>query len=180
MVDALTIPSGGDSEVSGQLLTLVYDELRQLAAHKLAKEAPGQTLQATALVNEAWLRLVTRGTQKFANRAHFFSVAAEAMRWILIDRARRKRAQRHGGTFERVSIEGLDLATSESDDQLLALHEALERFAQTHPVQTELVKLRYFAGLTIEEASTLLGISVSTAKNYWVFARAWLFNEINK
>lgn len=178
-----SIPCNGendDSAFAGQLLSLVYDELRRLAAYKLAQEAPGQTLQPTALVNEAWLRLVASGTPKFENRSHFFSVAAEAMRRILIDRARRKRAQRHGGEFERVEFDGLDLAAPDPDDQMLAVHEALERLAELHPIQAELVKLRYFAGLTNEETAQLLGISVSTAKNYWSFSRAWLFREIQE
>ena len=176
-----SISSDGDSiqsDSASQLLSLVYDELRRLAAYKLSQEAPGQTLQPTALVNEAWLRLVASGTPQFENRAHFFSAAAEAMRRILIDQARRKRTQRHGGELERVAFDGLDLAVPDADEQLLAVHEALDRFAQLHPAQAELVKLRYFAGLTNEEAAELLGISVSTAKNYWSFSRAWLFHEI--
>jgi RNA polymerase sigma factor (TIGR02999 family) len=179
MADSVSIPDeGGDPMVAGRLLELVYDELRRLAAAKLAREAPGQTLQPTALVNEAWLRLVSNGTPAFENRGHFFSLAAEAMRRILIDRARRKQAQRHGGEFERVDFDGLDIAAPDPDDQLLAVHDALEKFAEAHPVQAELVKMRYFAGLTVEEAAQLLEISVSTAKNYWNFSRAWLFNEI--
>jgi RNA polymerase sigma factor (TIGR02999 family) len=168
----------GDTQAAGQLLTLVYDELRKLAAFKMSQEAPGQTLQPTALVHEVWLRLVGAGDRKFENRAHFFSVAAEAMRRILIDRVRRKRAQRHGGGCERVELEGLDIAAPDPDDELLAVHEALEKLASEHPRQAELVKLRYFAGMTNEEAASLLRISVSTAKADWVFARAWLFDEI--
>ena len=171
-------PDGGDPPAAAELLALVYDELRRLAAHKLSHEAPGHTLQPTALVNEAWLRLVTGDTPKFANRAHFFSLAAEAMRRILIDRARRKQAQRRGGNFERVEFDGLEIAAPGPDDQLLAVNEALDRFAKTYPVQAELVKLRYFTGLTIEETAQILEISVSTAKNYWSFSRAWLFKEI--
>lgn len=170
----------GDPQAAEHLLTLVYDELRRLAAYKLAKEAPGQTLQPTALVNEAWLRLVSGGTPKFENRTHFFAIAAEAMRRILIDRARRKRAQRHGGENQRVDFEGLDVAAPDTDDQLLAVNEALHKFAASFPVQAELVKLRYFVGLTLEEASQLLEISVSTGKNYWSFSRAWLFREIHR
>jgi RNA polymerase sigma factor (TIGR02999 family) len=168
----------GDTQATEQLLTLVYDELRKLAAFKMSQEAPGQTLQPTALVHEAWLCLIGAGDRKIDNRAHFFSVAAEAMRRILIDRVRRKRTQRHGGDFERVELEGLDIAARDPDDELLAVHEALEKLACEHPRQAELVKLRYFAGMTNEEAASLLRISVSTAKADRVFARARLFDEI--
>jgi RNA polymerase sigma factor (TIGR02999 family) len=169
---------GGDSKAAEELLTLVYDELRRLAASKLALEAPGQTLQPTALVHEAWLRLVGERTPSFKDREHFFRASAEAMRRILIDRARRKQTARHGGDYKRVDFEGFDPAAPAADDQLLAVDEALDRFAIEHPVQAELVKLRYFAGLTNEEASQVIGVSVSTAKNYWAFSRAWLLNEI--
>lgn len=162
------------------LLVLVYEELRRLAASKIAQEVPGQTLQPTALVHEAWLRLVGTRSPTFENRAHFFSVAAEAMRRILIDRARRKRTQRHGGNRERVDLDGVELAAPDEDDQMLAVHEALNRLAVEYPRQAEVVKLRYFAGMTNEETAELLGISVSTAKNYWAFARAWLFQEISR
>jgi RNA polymerase sigma factor (TIGR02999 family) len=168
----------GDSKAAEGLLVLVYDELRRLAAAKLGHEAAGQTLQPTALVHEAWLRLVGDRTPSFNGREHFFRASAEAMRRILIDRARRKHTQRHGGSFQRVSFEGFDLAAPLVDDQLLAVNEALEKLALEHPVQAELVKLRYFAGLTNEEVSEVMGISVSTAKNYWTFSRAWLLNEI--
>ena len=161
-----------------KLLPLVYAELRRLAAARMAHEIAGQTLQPTALVHEAWLRLVKDGDRTWQNRAHFFGAAAEAMRRILIDRARRKHTRRHGGSYQRVEFEGFDLAAPLVDDQLLAVDEALERFALEHPVQAELVKLRYFAGLTNEEVSEVLEISVSTAKNYWTFSRAWLLNEI--
>jgi RNA polymerase sigma factor (TIGR02999 family) len=160
------------------LLVIVYDELRRLAASKLAQESPGQTLQPTALVHDAWLRLVGDQTPSFKDRAHFFRAAAEAMRHILIDRARRKKTRRHGGDYRRVDFEEFDLAAPSADDQLLAVNEALDKLALEHPVQSELVKLRYFAGLTNEEVSEVLGISVSTAKNYWTFSRAWLLNEI--
>jgi RNA polymerase sigma factor (TIGR02999 family) len=168
----------GDSNAAEKLLVLVYDELRRLAASKLAHEAPGQTLQPTALVHEAWLRLVGDQTRSFQGREHFFRASAEAMRRILIDRARRKQTRRHGGEYQRVDFEGFDPAAPAVDDQLLAVNEALEKFAIEHPVQAELVKLRYFAGLTNEEVSEVLGISLSTAKNYWAFSRAWLLNEI--
>lgn len=168
----------GDSKAAEQLLVLVYDELRRLAASKMAQEAPGQTLQPTALVHEAWLRLVGNQTPSFKNREHFFRASAEAMRRILIDRARRKHTQRHGGGYQRIDLEGFDLAAPAADDQLLAVNEALEKLALEHPVQADLVKLRYFAGLINEEVSEVMGISVSTAKNYWTFSRAWLLNEI--
>jgi len=168
----------GDSNAAEGLLVLVYDELRRLAAAKLAHEAPGQTLQPTALVHEAWLRLVGDRASSFNGREHFFRASAEAMRRILIDRARRKHTERHGGSFHRVAFEGFDLAAPLVDDQLLAVNEALEKFALEHPIQAELVKLRYFAGLTNEEVSEVMGISVSSAKNYWTFSRAWLLNEI--
>ena len=168
----------GDSKAAEELLVLVYDELRRLAASKLAGEAPGQTLQPTALVHEAWLRLVGGRTPSFKDREHFFRASAEAMRRILIDRARRKHTMRHGGEYQRVDFEGFDVAAPSLDNQLLAMNEALDKFVLEHPVQAELVKLRYFAGLTNEEVSEVMGISVSTAKNYWNFSRAWLLNEI--
>jgi RNA polymerase sigma factor (TIGR02999 family) len=168
----------GDPNVAERLLVLVYDELRRLAASKLAQEAPGQTLQPTALVHEAWLRLAGGQAASFKDRVHFFRACAEAMRHILIDRARRKRTQRHGGGYQRVDLEGFDLAVPAVEEQLLAVNEALDKLAVEHPVQAELVKLRYFAGLTNEEVAEVLGISVSTAKNYWTFSRAWLLNEI--
>jgi RNA polymerase sigma factor (TIGR02999 family) len=168
----------GDSKAAEQLLVLVYDELRRLAASKMALEAPGQTLQPTALVHEAWLRLVGNQTPSFKNREHFFRASAEAMRRILIDRARRKHTERHGGSYRRIDLEGFDLAAPVADDQLLVVNEALEKLTLEHPVQADLVKLRYFAGLTNEEISEVMGISVSTAKNYWTFSRAWLLNEI--
>ena len=174
----LTAVERGDPKATDELLELVYGELRVLATYKMAQESPGQTLQPTALVHEAWLRLLGSETPSFQNRAHFFSAAAEAMRRILIDRARRKLTQRHGGGYERVDLDGYDLAAPESDQQLLAVHDALDKLAAEHPVQAELVKLRYFAGLTNEETAQLLNISVSTAKNYWAFSRAWLLREI--
>ena len=164
---------GGDSKAAEQLLVLVYDELRRLAASKLAHEAPGQTLQPTALVHEAWLRLVGEQNPSFKDRTHFFRASAEAMRHILIDRARRKKTERHGGRFQRIDFdfEQFDLAAPSADDQLLAINEALEKFALEHPVQADLVKLRYFAGLTNEEVSDVLKVSLSTVKNYWALDR---------
>jgi len=168
----------GDPKAAEELLVLVYEELRRLAASKLALEAPGQTLQPTALVHEAWLRLVGDQNPSFKDRAHFFRACAEAMRHILIDRARRKQSKRHGGGYRRVDFEGLDLAAPSADDQLLAVNEALDKLALDHPAQAEVVKLRYFGGLTNEQVSEVLGISVSSVKNYWTFSRVWLLNEI--
>jgi len=174
----LTAVEQGEPAAAEKLLNLVYEELRRLAAFRMAQQAPGQTLQPTALVHEAWLRLVGTQNPTFKNRSHFFSAAAEAMRHILIDRARRKQTQRHGGGFERVDLDNIALAAPSTDDQLLAVHEALDKFALQHPLQAEVVKLRYFAGMTNEEVAHALGISISTAKNYWNFSRGWLFNEI--
>jgi RNA polymerase sigma factor (TIGR02999 family) len=168
----------GDSKAAHELLVLVYDELRRLAASKLAHEATGQTLQPTALVHEAWLRLVGNENRTFNDREHFFRASAEAMRRILIDRARRKLTKRHGGECQRVDFEGFDLAAPVVDDQLLAVNDALDRLALEHSVQAEVVKLRYFAGLTNEEVAGVMGVSVSTVKNYWTFSRAWLLNNI--
>ena len=168
----------GDPKAADELLPLVYEELRKLAASKMANEAAGNTLQPTALVHEAWLRLVGNENSKFAGRAHFFAAAAEAMRRILIDRARRKSALRHGGGQARVDIEQIDLASPDADEQLLAVNEALDKLAAQDPIEAELVKLRYFVGLTIEEISGLLNISPRTARNYWVHARTWLYHEI--
>jgi RNA polymerase sigma factor (TIGR02999 family) len=168
----------GEPKAAERLLELVYEELRRLAAFKMAQAAPGQTLQPTALVHEAWLRLVGTQNPTFKNRTHFFRAAAEAMRHILIDRARRKSTERHGGGYQRVDLVGLDLAVPGPDDEVLTVNEALEKLAREHPVQAELVKLRYFAGMTNEEAALVLGVSVSTVKNYWNFSRAWLLYEI--
>jgi len=168
----------GDRKAADELLPMVYEELRKLAASKMANEAAGHTLQPTALVHEAWLRLVGDDNPKFAGRAHFFAAAAEAMRRILIDRARRKRALRHGGGQLRVDLQQIDLASPDAEDQLLAVNEALDRLATQHPVEAELVKLRYFVGLTVEEAAGLMDISPRTALNYWTHARTWLYHEI--
>ena len=167
----------GDPKAADELLPLVYGELRKLAAARMANEAPNQTLQPTALVHEAWLRLVGNDNPQFANRAHFFSAAAEAMRRILIDKARRKRAVRHGGDQQRVDIEGVEV-TAPADDELLAVNEALDKLASQNQTEAELVKLRYFVGMTIDEAAQVLNISARTADNYWAHARAWLFREI--
>lgn len=170
----------GYSHAAESLLTLVYDELRRLAAYKMAHEAPGQTLQPTALVHEAWLKLVGVGEQKFKNRNHFIALAAEAMRRILIDRARRRKTQRHGGQCERVEMELWEtrLTAPAEDDQLLAVNEALEKLEAQHPAQAQVVKLRYFGGMSNEEVARALNVSISTVKTYWTFARAWLFDAI--
>jgi len=173
----------GDSQAAGQLLPLVYDELRRLAAAKMAHESTDQTLQPTALVHEAWLRLGGDEQSPWANRAHFFAAAAESMRRILIDNARRKRARRHGGELTKVSANatGFDVASpTAADGELLLLNEALEALALHDPRKADLVKHKYFAGLTLEEAAEALGISPRTAKRDWAYARAWLFNEVNR
>jgi RNA polymerase sigma factor (TIGR02999 family) len=174
----LTAIEQGDPHAADKLLPLVYEELRKLAASRMANEAAGQTLQPTALVHEAWLRLVGKQNPKFQNRAHFFAAAAEAMRRILIDNARRKRTLRHGGGQQRVELEHVDLASATDDDQLLAVNDALDKLAALSKPEAELVKLRYFVGMTLEEAADALGISARTADNYWVHARAWLFHEL--
>jgi RNA polymerase sigma factor (TIGR02999 family) len=170
----------GDPRAADQLLPLVYDELRKLAAARLAREKPGQTLQATALVHEAYLRLVGGDDSKPWNgRGHFFGAAAEAMRRILVENARRKARVRHGGGLRRVDIDaGCSLAEPPPDDDLLALDAALDRLAALDPRRAELVKLRFFAGLTMPEAAAALNISTATAERYWAFARTWLFAEI--
>jgi RNA polymerase sigma factor (TIGR02999 family) len=170
--------NSGNPSAASDLLPLVYGELRKLAAAKMAQEAPNQTLQSTALVHEAWLRLVGDGDPKFDGRAHFFAAAAEAMRRILIDNARRKRALRHGGGQQRVELESVELAGPGSDEELLVVNEALDRLAAQNKMEADLVKLRYFVGMTLDEAAEALGISVRTADNYWAHARAWLFREI--
>ena len=170
----------GDAKAADRLLPLVYDELRKLAAHKMVNESSGHTLQPTALVHEAWLRLVGSEQRTWQNRVHFFGAAAEAMRRILIDRARRTRALRHGGGQKRLDVENVEIASATADDQLLAVNEALDKLAARDKQKAELVKLRYFIGMTIEEAAQILGVSEPTAKRYWAYARAWLYHEIQK
>ena len=174
----LTAVERGEPKAANELLELVYQELRQLATRKMAQEPPGQTLQPTALVHEAWLRLVGAQNPTFKDRTHFFRAAAEAMRHILIDRARRRRTRRHGGGHKRVDLDDCDLVAPQADDQLLAVHEALDKLAKDYPLQAEVVKLRYFGGRTNEQVALILDISLSTVKNYWAFARAWLLQEI--
>ena len=169
----------GDPQAAEELLPLVYDELRRVAAGRMANGSPGHTLQPTALVHEAWLRLVGKeGEAQFQNRTHFFAAAAEAMRHILIDHARRKQAARHGGGQQRVEADDFEIVAPADDDELLAVNDALERLSMADPAKAELVKLRYFVGMTIEETAAALGISEPTAKRRWSLARAWLFNEI--
>jgi RNA polymerase sigma factor (TIGR02999 family) len=168
----------GDPKAADRLLPLVYEELRKLAACKMANEAPGQTLQPTALVHEAWLRLGGSDGQVWDSHAHFFGAAAEAMRRILIENARRRKALRHGAGQVRLDIQEVEIAAPAEDEQLLAIDEALERFSAFDRKKAELVKLRYFIGLTIEEAARTLRISEATAKRWWEYARAWLHAEI--
>jgi RNA polymerase sigma factor (TIGR02999 family) len=169
----------GDSKAAEELLPLVYNELRKLAAAKMAHERPGQTLQPTALVHEAWLRLTGDVAPQFKNRAHFFGAAAEAMRRILIERARRRLAIKRGSGAEQLDIDEMEIASPVGDDDgLLVLNDALEKFANADPRKAELVKLRYFAGMSFEETATALDIAVPTAKQWWAYARAWLAVEM--
>jgi RNA polymerase sigma factor (TIGR02999 family) len=168
----------GELPSAEEMLPLVYGELRRLAAHKMAQEAPGQTLQPTALVHEAWLRLGGKPDAKFANQAHFFAAAAQAMRRILIENARRKQRQKRGSGWERIEIELIQLAEPLPSNDLLALDEALTELAQRDPPAAELVQLRFFSGLTQQQAADLLGISQRTADRTWAYARAWLFQQI--
>jgi len=169
----------GDPQAAAELLPLVYGELRRVAASKMATEKAQQTLQPTALVHEAWLRLNDGNPNGLWNSSgHFFAAAAEAMRRILIDRARRRQALRHGAGQERVDMDEVEIAAPAQDEELLAVHEALDRLATTEPAKAELVKLRYFMGMTMEEVAAALNISEPTAKRWWSFARAWLFTEI--
>ena len=176
----------GDPHAAEQLLPLVYDELRKLAAQRLAQEKPGQTLQATALVHEAYLRLVASGNppqpaapaRAWDSRGHFFAAAAEAMRRILVDKARRKRRLKRAGHLNRVDLDDVEITVEGPSDDIIALDDALTKLGQEHPEKAELVKLRYFAGLTVNEAAKVLGISTSTADRYWTYARAWLFRQL--
>jgi RNA polymerase sigma factor (TIGR02999 family) len=168
----------GDGNAAGELFPLIYDELRNLAAAQMAKQPPGQTLQATALVHEAFLRLTGGRRESWRDRAHFFRAAAEAMRCILVDQARKKSRWKRGGRLERVDLEGLELATQAAPDELLVVQEALERLAAEDAPKAELVKLRFFVGLTTAEAAKVLGVSEPTVKRHWDYARAWLMKEI--
>jgi RNA polymerase sigma factor (TIGR02999 family) len=169
----------GDGKAADELLPLVYEELRKLAAQKMAQEKPGQTLQGTALVHEAYIRLVdVDKAQRWNSRGHFFQAAAEAMRRILVENARRKQAMKRGGDVQRAQLNDLDIAAVAASDRLLALDEAIQKLSQQDPVKAELVRLRYFAGLTIDETAKTLNISTATANRYWDYARAWLQAEI--
>jgi RNA polymerase sigma factor (TIGR02999 family) len=171
----------GDPQAADQLLPMVYNELRQLAAQKLAQEEVGQTLQATALVHEAYLRLIGKVAEaKWDGRAHFFAAAAEAMRRILIEQARRKQSLRKGGDLKRKPLEHVDIAVPDPSLDILAINEAMERFEKVDVLKANLVKLRYFTGMTIPQAAAVLGISTTTADRYWAYARAWLHAELRK
>lgn len=165
---------------AGRLLALVYDELRRLAARKMAQESGAQTLQPTALVHEAWLRLGGDEQPTWENRTHFFCAAAEAMRRILIDRARSKQARRHGGGQQRLDVDALEITAPMKDDELLAVDEALDRFSQHAPQKAELVKLRYFTGMGLKEAGQVLGISEPTAVRWWTYSKTWLYQAIQE
>ncbi|MFC1603835.1 sigma-70 family RNA polymerase sigma factor [Planctomycetota bacterium] len=176
----LTAIEQGDARAADELLPLVYEELRSLAAQKMSQERPGQTLQATALVHEAYIRLVGSETRDWNGRTHFFAAAAEAMRRILIENARRKQRLKHGGPRQKIDLDDANIVIEGPSEDIVALDEALVKLALEDPVKADLVKLRYFAGLTIEQAARILGISRATADRYWSYSRAWLFDEVNK
>ena len=170
----------GDPKAADKLLPLVYEELRRLAAQKMSHELPGQTLQATALVHEAYIRLVGSVEHDWKGKTHFFATAAEAMRRILIDNARRKQRIKRGGVQKRIDLDGVDIAIEGPSTDLLTLDEALSKLYEEDSIKADLVKLRYFAGLTLEQVAEILNISRATAERYWSYSRAWLFHEINK
>jgi RNA polymerase sigma factor (TIGR02999 family) len=176
----LQAASAGNPRAPAELLPLVYDELRELAAHKMAQERPGQTLQATALVHEAWLRLNESSRQEWRGREHFFRAAAEAMRRILVENARRKLRIRHGGQFERVDCDLIDLPIAADDEKCLAVHEALDRLAELDPRKAEVVKMRIFIGLDVQEIAAALNASEKTVQRDWTFAKAWLSRELKE
>jgi len=176
----LSAIDSGDPKATEELLPLVYEELRKLAASKMAALPPGQTLQPTALVHDAYLRLIGSGPQSWNSRGHFFSAAAESMRRILVERARQKATQKRGGGFQRVDLDHVDFAHDANSEVLLALDEALQRYAEKDPTGAELIKLRFFAGLPNPQAAEILGVSERTAKRTWAYARAWLLNELRK
>ena len=165
----------GDPKATEELLPLVYDELRKLAAHKMANEAPGQTLQPTALVHEAWLRLSQQADARWQNREQFYAMAAEVMRRILVDRARRRQARKHGGKLERVDLDAVELPGPGDDAVVLQVHEALEQLAAEDPEKAQVVKLRFFVGLENAEIAAVLGVSEKTVQRHWSFAKAWLY-----
>jgi RNA polymerase sigma factor (TIGR02999 family) len=168
----------GDPKAAEELLPLVYEELRKLAAHKMAHEPPGQTLQPTALVHEAWLRLAGDDGGRFANRIHFIAAAAEAMRRILIERARSKNRLRRGGDWQRVELERVTVALEDADETVLAVHEALDRLAARDALKAQIVKLRYFVGMSHEEVANALGLAEPTVRRHWAYARSWLYAEL--
>jgi RNA polymerase sigma factor (TIGR02999 family) len=168
----------GDPKAAEELLPLVYTELRRLAAYKMAAEVPGQTLQPTALVHEAWLRLGGDDGAKFANRAHFIAAAAEAMRRILIERARSKNRLRRGGDWQRVDLASVTVAMDDPDETVLAVHEALDRLAARDPLKAQIVKLRYFVGMSHQEVASALGVAEPTVRRHWAYARSWLYAEL--
>jgi RNA polymerase sigma factor (TIGR02999 family) len=171
----------GDPSAAEQLLPLIYDELRSLAAHRIAQEKPGQTLQATALVHEAYLRLVDgANVPQWNSRGHFFAAAAEAMRRLLVERARRKKSVRHGGGQQRIDLETQLCISADADDTVLAINDALERLRAEEPEAAQVVTLRYFAGLTIKEVAAAMNISVRTVNRHWTYARTWLYHELEK
>jgi RNA polymerase sigma factor (TIGR02999 family) len=170
----------GDGKAAEELLPLVYEELRQLAAHKMVNELSGQTLQATALVHEAWLRLIGSQGQSWQGRTHFFGAAAESMRRILIENARRKKSLKRGAGVEKLDLDQVDVAANADEDALLAVNDALEKLALEDPRSAEVVKLRFFVGMSNAEAGTALGLSERSVKRCWTFARAWLYNEIRR
>lgn len=176
----LTAIDQGDAQAANKLLPLVYDELRRLAAHKLSHEKPGQTLQATALVHEAYLRLAGSENQNWDSRGHFFAAAAEAMRRILVENARRRQRRQQSGAREQVELDEVEPAIQPPSDDLIAVHEALDRLADKDRLKADLVKLRYFVGLTVPQAAEVLGVSHATADRYWAYAKAWLHQEIIK
>ncbi len=176
----LTAIEQGNARAADELLPLVYQELRCLAVQKMSQEPPGQTLQATALVHEAYIKLVGAEAQNFSGRTHFFAAAAEAMRRILIDNARRKQRIKHGGGQQKINLNDTEIAIEAPSDDLIALDEALEKLATMDKVKSDLVKLRYFAGLTLEQAAGLLNLPERTAKRYWAHARAWLYRQVNE
>jgi RNA polymerase sigma factor (TIGR02999 family) len=180
LTEKLQAVAQDDRKASDELLPVVYEELRRLAAWKMSHEVPGHTLQATALVHEAWLRLAGQQGQQWQNRTHFFGAAAEAMRRILIESARRKKRLKHGGEYERVNLEHVELPSPMPDEELLALDEALDKLAEIDGRAAEVVKLCFFAGLTQPQAAKELGISLATVERSWAFARAWLFREIQQ
>jgi len=170
----------GDPRASDELLPLVYEELRKLASVKMSQEVPGQTLQPTALVHEAWLRLVGDENPQWNSRGHFFAAAAEAMRRILVENARKRAREKHGGKLQRIDITELNIAITTDDEKLLLVNEALEKLHEIDPSGAQLIKLRFFAGLSNVKAARMLGIPERTAKRNWAYARAWLYEELNK